>query len=120
MAAMTRCRPGGRGDRRLSLILTIRGAAATMALSGELDVAATERLRAVVGAISDVPGIVKIDIDGRDLRFVDPAGLRALLLTRVDAELAGVSWNLASCSTALRRLLDLAGAPEVLADPALN
>ena len=78
-----------------ALTLVVRGATATMAVSGELDAAATERLRAVVGAISDVPGIVNIEIDGRDITFVDPAGLRALLLTRVDAQLAGVSWNLA-------------------------
>ena len=104
----------------MALTLVVRGATVTMAVSGELDAAATERLRALVGAISDVPGIVNIEIEGRDITFVDPAGLRALLLTRVDAQLAGVSWNLASTSTRLRRLLDLAGAPEVLADPAVN
>ena len=117
---MTRCRPDGHGEHGFSLTLVVRGATATMAVSGELDAAATERLRAVIGAISDVPGIVNIEIDGRDITFVDPAGLRALLLTRVDAQLAGVSWNLVSSSTALRRLLDLAGAPEMSADPALN
>ncbi len=117
---MTRCRPDGPGEHGFSLTLVVRGATATMTVSGELDAAATGRLRAVIGAISDVPGIVNIEIDGRDITFVDPAGLRALLLTQVDAQLAGVSWNLAASSTALRRLLDLARAPEMSADPALN
>ena len=120
MARVTRSCPDGHGEPDFGLTLVVRRATATMAVSGELDAAAADRLRAVVGAISDVPGIVNIEIDGRDVTFVDPAGLRALLLTRVDAQLAGVSWNLASSSTALRRLLDLAGVPEALADPALN
>ena len=120
MAPVTRSRPDGLGEPDFGLTLVVRRATATMAVSGELDAAAADRLRAVVGAISDVPGIVNLEIDGRDVTFVDPAGLRALLLTRVDAQLAGVSWNLASSSTALSRLLDLAEAPEALADPALN
>ena len=120
MAPVTRCRPDGHGEPGFAVTLVVRGSTATIALIGELDAAATERLRAFIGAISDVPGLVNIEIEGRDITFVDPAGLRALLLTRVDAQLAGVSWNLASSSRALRRLLDLAGALEVLADPAVN
>jgi anti-anti-sigma factor len=108
-------------DDTLSIELVLRGADASLAVVGELDLAATERLRAVVGAITDVPGILQLRIDGRGIEFVDSAGLRALLLSRADAELAGVSWCLDAPSQALRRLLELAGAaPDLLSDPAVN
>jgi anti-sigma B factor antagonist len=120
MAAMRACGPDGHGDDRFSMTLVVRGATVSMAIAGEVDVAVSERMRAVIGALTDVPGILHVDIDCREVTFVDSAGLRALLLARADAQLAGASWYFASSSPALRRLLDLAGAPELLADPAIN
>lgn len=117
MTAMTR---GCAGGDSFSLEIVLRGANASVAVVGELDLASSERLRAVVGAITDVPGIRQVQVVGRGIEFVDSAGLRGLLLSRADARLAGVAWFLDSPSAALRRLLELAGVPELLSDPAVN
>jgi anti-anti-sigma factor len=117
MAAMTMHRGV---HASISLELVVHGATASVAVVGELDVASSERLRAVVGAIIDVPGIRQVQIDGRGIDFVDSAGLRALLLSRADARVAGVMWSLDCPSPALRRLLELAGVPGLLSDPAVN
>ena len=108
------------GDEVFTIELAVRGVDASMALLGELDVASATRLRAVVGAIIDVPGILQLRIDGRGIDVVDSAGLRGLLLARADTKRAGVSWSLDAASPALRRLLDLAGSPDLLSDPAVN
>ena len=93
---------------------------ASLAIVGEVDVASIDRLRAVAGMITDVPGIQHLVLDARCIGFVDSAGLRGLLLTRADAELAGVTWCVATPSPALRRLLELAGISELLTDPDVN
>jgi anti-anti-sigma factor len=117
MTAMT-MHSGNRSS--FSLELVVHGANASVAVVGELDLASSGRLRAVVGAITDVPGIRQVQIDGRRIGFVDSAGLRGLLLSRADARVAGVMWSLECPSPALRRLLELAEVPELLSDPAVN
>ena len=66
------------------------------------------------------PGVGRIEIDGRGIDFVDSTGLGALLMSRTDAQLAGVSWFIGPASVSLRRMLDLAGLGGMLADPAVN
>ena len=108
------------GDDAFTIEVAVRGVDASLALLGELDVASAARLRAVVGAIIDVPGILQVRVDGRGIDFVDSAGLRGLLLARADTKRAGVSWSLDAASPAVRRLLDLAGSPDLLSDRAVN
>jgi len=100
--------------------IIVRGAHASLAVVGEVDVTSIDRLRAVVGMITDLPGIQHLEVDARRIGFVDSAGLRGLLLTRADAQLAGVSWWVTSSSPALRRLLELAGICELLTVPDVN
>lgn len=112
---------GRRGAARpLMVEVAVRDGNAIMAIGGELDVATVGRYRAVVAAIVEVPGVARIQIDGRRIDFVDAVGLGGLLTSRIDAELVGVSWFIGPASVSLRRLLDLAGLRGVLADPAVN
>lgn len=112
---------GRRGSARPFVVeVALRDGGAVVSVGGELDVATVGRYRAVVAAIIEVPGVARIEIDGRRIDFVDSVGLGGLLISRTDAELAGVSWFIGPSSASLRRLLGLAGLGGVLADPAVN
>jgi anti-anti-sigma factor len=107
-------------DNVFTIELVVHGIDASLAFVGELDVVSAARLQAVVRAVIDMPGVLQLRIDGRGVEFVDSAGLCGLLLSRADARLAGRSWRLDALSPALQRLLDLAGSPGLLSDPAVN
>jgi anti-anti-sigma factor len=97
------------------LVLSTRrdGGRAVVALVGELDLHGSDRLTAeVAGALGDQVEV--LDLDARGLRFVDSAGLRALLLARGEAERKGVSFQLSEVTAPVRRVIDLAGLTDLL------
>jgi anti-anti-sigma factor len=61
-----------------------RGDVATLRMTGELDMAATEELKAAIGS-AQANGTARIVFDLRDLEFLDSTGLGVLL----EAHIAG-------------------------------
>jgi anti-sigma B factor antagonist len=101
------------------------GAAAVVAVSGELDLASGPELEAELDQLSG-PDIQLVVIDLRNLDFMDSTGLS--ILVRAHQRLAGegAEMGLVRGSQQVQRLLDLTGvaerlrlvdAPEELLDP---
>ncbi|NUR61628.1 MAG: STAS domain-containing protein [Catenulispora sp.] len=81
--------------------------AARVAVSGDVDLAAADRLLAAVAPLIR-PG-AEVAVDCADVRFLDSAGLRALLELNRKAQDAGGTLALVAPSEAVSRLLELAG-----------
>jgi anti-sigma B factor antagonist len=77
---------------------------AVVVLSGELDFASADRLRARVDGASDGRALV---LDLAEVTFVDSAVLKELLRARVELAAAGGRLVLAGVPRPVRRLLDL-------------
>lgn len=101
------------------------GAAAVVAVSGELDLASGPELEAQLDQLTG-PGVQLVVIDLRALDFMDSTGLS--ILVRAHQRLAGegCEMGLVKGSQQVQRLLDLTGvaerlrlvdAPEELLDP---
>jgi anti-anti-sigma factor len=106
-------------DPREALVISTRwvGSTALVEISGELDLYASPRLTAAVeDVLASNPSLVEIDASG--LTFADSAGLRALLVSRKDAEAAGVELRVSKVSEPLDRVLEMTGLRDVLGAPA--
>jgi anti-anti-sigma factor len=57
-----------------------------------------------------------IELDAGALSFIDSAGVRVVLLGLAAADDRGVAFSLAEVSPAIRRILEIAGAGELLPD----
>ena len=86
---------------------SIARTADAVALSGEIDIAAVQDLRAELAAFTQVGGPVIIDL--RAVSFIDSSGIEALCAARRDAEGAGGSVVLRSPSSAVVRVLEITG-----------
>jgi anti-anti-sigma factor len=89
---------------------TTRG---TAALSGELDIAGTGRLRAVLDRLRH-DGYTEIVIDLAELSFLDAAGLGVLARAHGEFRAAGGRIVLVGLDPGHRRLLALTGLDEIL------
>ena len=81
---------------------------ATVALAGELDIAAAPEVTSLMGGV--VEGIhtaVLLDIEG--ITFMDSAGLRCVLVCERLCRDAGVAFALTPGSPRIRRLFEVAG-----------
>jgi anti-sigma B factor antagonist len=84
-------------------------------VSGEVDVGTEGLLRpALLRIIRERGARLLLDVSG--VSFMDCAGLRALLATRRNAELRGGCMRLIAVSRAVRRIMELTGAREALAE----
>lgn len=87
---------------------------ATIFLGGEFDMAGVARFWGFVSeALAAHPR--PIIVDGSGLEFIDSSGLLALLRAWDAAVDAGVTFAIRHPSTALRRIVELAGVMELLA-----
>jgi anti-anti-sigma factor len=77
-------------------------------VSGDLDVAATERLEERLLALRGA-GATDLIVDATDVTFLDSSGLRALIHARNDYERSGGTFIIDGMSPAVRRVLDLCG-----------
>ncbi len=84
-----------------------------MALQGELDLLAAPALEAAIEdpELDDSETLV---LDLRDLRFVDSAGLRAILTAHERSQQRGRAFALSRGSAQVDRLLSIAGLDEHL------
>ena len=86
---------------------------ASVRLAGELDVRTVDTLVAVLDRVFE-RGPDAILIDGRDLAFVDSAGLRAIVLGLVRASDAGIRYVVSDASVPFERILAITGLADAL------
>lgn len=100
-------------EAELHLHASVDGPVAVVQAAGELDIYTSSQLLDMTDqlCVSDVDEIV---LRGDDLRFVDSAGLRALVLAHDRASERGIDLRVASASEALEKVLAMTGLDELL------
>ncbi|MDL4813102.1 STAS domain-containing protein [Actinomadura opuntiae] len=90
----------------LGITTSHRGDTIMMLLTGELDMAADDRLRAAVGtALTDRPRTLVVEMSG--LQFLDCTGLSILIWTRNQLHRHGGTLQIRNPRPNIRRVLDL-------------
>ena len=86
---------------------------AHLRLAGELDVRTVETLMDALDAVfeRDLDAIL---IDGRDLAFIDSAGLRGIVLGFVRAGNSGIRYQVSDASEPFDRVLAITGLADAL------
>ena len=85
----------------------------TVALHGEVDVATVDQVRvALADAIAGRPRTIEVDL--RDLSFIDSTGLGALIFGFQRSREENIGFRLARPSTGIRQILVLSGLLEVV------
>jgi anti-sigma B factor antagonist len=98
---------------RLSLNVSGAGAVTTMALEGELDLAAGDGLLSRLETeLERAPVEVVFDLGA--LKFIDSTGLRTLLQARDICDRSGSRLSIAECQGHVARVLALTGLDSVL------
>ena len=90
------------------------GNGARVALSGELDMAATFTLEQELDRLIDRERVRRLVLDLRDLTFVDSTGLRLLVQTDARAREGGFELALVRGRPEVQRVFELAGLAELL------
>ena len=104
---------GATPDQVVEVSARREGTGAVVEVAGELDLHGADRLSAVVADVL-AEGVTAVDIDARELTFIDSGGIRAILLARADAQSRGITLRLSEVSPAVRRILEIAGADAIL------
>jgi anti-sigma B factor antagonist len=81
---------------------------AAIDVGGDLDLTTAPRLIAAVRDQVSAP-VRRIEVDCRDVEFLDSAGVRAMIVGRNEAERAGIWFGLTNPSRAVKRVLDMTG-----------
>jgi anti-anti-sigma factor len=102
-------------DEVLSVSMQSEETRVVIALAGELDLHEAKRLSAAMSEVLTGP-VTAIEVDARKLTFIDSAGIRAVLVARADAERLGVGFKLWGASTAVRRIMRIAGVEDLMSD----
>jgi anti-anti-sigma factor len=87
-----------------------------LVLAGELDMAATFKLELELDRLLSGREVRRLVLDVADVRFIDSAGLGALLSIRERTRQLGIEMTLVNVSDPVRRVLDLSGTGAVLKD----
>jgi anti-sigma B factor antagonist len=88
--------------------------AAVIALPEEVDITNADRVGAELGRALDAgPRVLVVDMTGT--QYCDSAGLQALVRAQQRAAAAGTGLRLATSATAVRRVMQLTGADQVIA-----
>ncbi|HKX71950.1 MAG TPA: STAS domain-containing protein [Acidimicrobiales bacterium] len=100
-------------DEVLSVSTQSDDARVVVALAGELDLHEAKRLSTAMSEVLTGP-ITAIEVDLRKLTFIDSAGIRAVLIARAEAERLGVAFRLWGASTAVVRIMKIAGVEDLM------
>ena len=87
-----------------------------VALTGGLDMGAAFKLEPEIERLLGEHDVSRLVVDLAGVRFVDSAGIGALLSTHERAKAAGVELELANPSDPVRRILDVSGTGDMLTD----
>jgi anti-anti-sigma factor len=99
---------------------TFRDASVEVVVVGEVDLASGQRLRSLMLGIAQLPDVLRIDVDGRGIRFIDSGGLAVLEHCKAECSAHGVDCFLGPLSPTLRQLLSWTGVGGSLHDPQAN
>lgn len=91
----------------LTVVVSRRGHVVSVAASGEMDMSNVEDLRAVLAAHRAPGAAIVLDLSG--LTFMDSTGVGLLLDADATARADGHSLELSAPSTAVVRVLEIAG-----------
>ena len=83
--------------------------------SGDLDMAATFKLEPEVERLLNQEGLRRLVVDPTHVRFIDSAGIGALLSIRERADRLRVEMSLANVPAHVARVLDLTGTSGLVA-----
>ena len=100
-------------DEVLSVSTQSDDARVVVALAGELDLHEAKRLSVAMSEVLTGP-ITAIEVDVRKLTFIDSAGIRAVLIARAEAKRLGVAFRLWGASTAVGRIMKIAGVQDLM------
>lgn len=104
------------GDAPYQMTVNPRANTVRLRLAGEIDIAVTDDLRAVLEAsLADRPDSVEIDF--REVTFMDSTGIRFLVGVKSRCDAIGASWSLVNVSPPIARLIDLSGLSDFLHPP---
>jgi anti-anti-sigma factor len=92
------------------------GPHAVLVLRGELDMAGVALVTARVAATRAHPDVTAVDLDLSAVTFLDSAGLNCLLKAQAEAAAAGIPLQVVAASPGVRRVVDLAGVADLVAD----
>jgi anti-anti-sigma factor len=89
------------------------GDRAAVDIAGELDLAGTNRVRAVAAEVAQ-SGVTLVEVDAGAVTFLDSAGLQSLLIARKELGAAGIGFRVCTMSPAVERVVDVASVREIL------
>jgi len=109
-----------RASTPLVVTTTFREASVEVVVVGDVDLASGRQLRSIILGIAQLTDVIRIDVDGRGIRFIDSGGLMVLEHCKAECWGYGVDCFLGPLSPALRQLLCWTGVGGSLHDPQAN
>ncbi len=106
---------GASHDEVLSVSTHREETRVVIVLAGELDLHESKRLSAAMSEVL-TDSVTAIEVDARNLTFIDSAGIRTVLVARAEAERLGVGFRLSGMSTSVRRIMTIAGVEDLMSD----
>ena len=86
-----------------------------LAVAGEIDMVSTEELDEAIEHALAINGITRVVLDMQHTTFLDSAGIRSLVLAHQAASEAGIAFQITNPSVIVRRVLEITGVFELLA-----
>jgi anti-sigma B factor antagonist len=102
-------------EQELTISIRREARGAVIEVEGELDLHESARLSAAVAELLTEP-VELVELDATALTFIDSAGIRAILLARSGAAERGVRFVISGVSPQIRRVMEIAGAEDLLPD----
>jgi anti-anti-sigma factor len=103
---------GGKGPAFRNVEVALDPAAARVTLAGEVDMADAEPLRELLAEV--VSELREVELDLRDLRFIDSAGCQALIQVAMHAARVGGRIRVLTAEGPVRRVLSLLEIEQIL------
>lgn len=101
------------GRHQQDLDVEIDADVARVHVRGDLDIQKAPRLISIVRDVTSRP-VQRIDVDCRDVEFLDSAGVRALIVSRNEAQRGDIDLTLVDPSPVVERMVDLTGLAQLL------
>jgi len=90
--------------------------AVCLTATGEVNIGTVDLLRDQLNQVLREPGLSRIVLDFRPLRFLDSSGIAALIGARRVADELNVALSIVNCHGTVRHVLEVTGVYEMLAE----